>query len=245
MKTQLLRLIATVGDLLAILLAQLQRVVRWTFRRPRNLFLTLAGLAAAVFLIPAIVSVGQSQQAPPAATTAPETSGPPMIEVTAEPAAGGSSTPAPSSSDDDEPDASSGDAAPAAPAPTPDVTDPESLALAWAYAYFGRDDAGETDWVDLITPWTNPQAMYELERGAFLDGTPLYDAAPTTVVSVAVEPRSIDQPANTPVRWSQTLVITVTDRDGATRVLDYAAVLYELDGAWELTEVQLLAIEEP
>lgn len=216
------------------------RTWRWAFHRPLNLVVTIAGIlvliaVVAVVLRPATVARPPAANPTPTVTETPV----PMVEVTATPlepaVSSGSIEPTP------DPTATEATSEPTA---TADPGVAEALARTWAEAYFARSAPDDDAWVAAIEDFTTPELVSELSRLAFLEGTPLADAAtPTTIESIAVEPRSSSAEANTPIRWSQTLVVTVSDSTGTTTVLDYSVVLYDSDQGWMLTSVRLLDIE--
>lgn len=216
------------------------KVWRWTFRRPLNVLVTFAVLIVLVVgIVVAVRPATSPTVAEPEPTPTPTATPVPMVEVTATPLNGGDvaddgdGEPTPSSGDDTD---ATGDV------DAIDTADPEAVARAWATAYFTREEPSDETWADVVGPLSTDDLMTELASMAFLEGTPLDGAQQTTVTDLAIEPRDPSTEASTPIRWSRTLVVTVTDGEGTETTLSYSTVLYLADDVWTLTSVQLLGI---
>lgn len=145
--------------------------------------------------------------------------------------------------------------APAAPTPTAtatpapsvdvDVDDPEALARLWAEAFFTRADAGDDAWQQTIAPFTSPNLLAQLERSAYVEGTVLEAAASSTVAAIEILPPAADVEVSTPIRWSNTVQVTVVDDVGDEHGLEYSVILFATDDGWTLTDARLLAYERP
>lgn len=144
---------------------------------------------------------------------------------------------------------------PAAPAPTAtatpapsadvDVDDPEALARLWAEAFFTRADADVDAWQQTIAPFTSPNLLAQLERSAYVEGTVLEAAASSTVAAIEILPPAADVEVSTPIRWSNTVQVTVVDDVGDEHGLEYSVILFATDDGWTLTDARLLAYERP
>lgn len=158
------------------------------------------------------------------------------------------STPAPATSTP----ASTTPAAPAptataSPAPSVDVNadDPEALARLWAEAFFTRTDVTDDAWQQTIAPFASPNLLAQLERSAYVEGTALAAASSSTVVAIEILPPAADAEVSTPIRWSNTVQVTVVDDVGDEHGLEYSVILFATDDGWILTDARLLAYQRP
>lgn len=133
----------------------------------------------------------------------------------------------------------------AQPTPTADVVEPEDLARTWAEEFLTRADPVDDSWQQAIAPFTAPELLALLEQSAFVEGTALDGATPTTVASIEILPPAPDVEVSTPVRWSNTVDVTVVDGAGAEHGLEYSVILFATDNGWILTDARLLSYERP
>ena len=205
------------------------RTWRWALRRKVNLAITSASVLA-LLIIWGMAIQGNGPQATAHLNSTPTPVPTPTqayTEVVATPVGGGESTPLPVPS-----------------SPPADMSAAESIARDWATAYLGRSSADDTAWKELISAYTIPSVVQQLDGQAFRAQGVLYGLAPTTVTDITIKPPPADGETNTPIRWSRTVAVSVQTRVGSTVTIEFAVVLMKEAGGWKVTSVEEMKVEE-
>lgn len=131
---------------------------------------------------------------------------------------------------------------PAAPSVTPtkpaapvDTSKPESVARAWAEAYFTRPTGDDTTFQEAIKPYVDPSLSEYMRTDEFnVDGKGYWDQSEgTRVLDVKVTPQDGSVGRDTPIRWARTVTVSVEGISTGKKVdVPYILELRRADTFW-------------
>lgn len=120
--------------------------------------------------------------------------------------------------------------------PAVDPQKPDTVAQAFLTVYNSRSSETDQSWQETVKPWITPDLAEKLPT---VTNGSLTDKTPAAVTTAKVGEHVNDWGADTPLRWSHQIQVTMDTQDHGTYLIDYRVQAQLTDQGWLINTAKL------